>query len=281
MKKILLLILTFAISISASLAAKPIKAMIITGQNNHYWKVSSKAISNLLTEDGYEVEIATSPKAGEDMSNFCPDFKGYKLVVVDYFGDSWCDKLKTEFIKYVKSGKGVVIYHAANNAFSDWDEYESVIALGGWGDRGKESKGYYTEWKNGKLEKYEASDRVGHHGARHDYTLKCRNLSHPAVDKTLKAGILQPSDELYDSMKGKANIKDVLYTAYSDPKKGGTGKEEVLIFTVDFGRAKIFHTMIGHAMATIEQSPALNSETFKKTFLAGAAWASGKNRGNF
>ncbi|MEG1650097.1 MAG: ThuA domain-containing protein, partial [Rikenellaceae bacterium] len=138
MKK--LLMLTVAICLcSMAMAAKPIKALIVTGQNNHNWPVSHVILKQILEKDNYKVDLAISPKTGEDMSGFKPAFNDYELVVLDYNGDSWCKQTNDQFLEYVRAGKGVVIYHAANNAFNSWDEYEKIIALGGWGGRGKES----------------------------------------------------------------------------------------------------------------------------------------------
>jgi len=44
------------------------------------------------------------------MSKFNPDFSRYKLVVLDYNGDSWSEKTKKDFLNYVSNGGGVVIY---------------------------------------------------------------------------------------------------------------------------------------------------------------------------
>lgn len=80
-------------------------------------------------------------------------------------------------------------------------------------------------------------------------------------------------DELYDRMRGPGNIKDCLYTAYSDKETGGSGREEPLIFTVDYGNARIFHTMLGHAGETVENCPAMQCAGFQITLLRGAEWA--------
>ena len=55
------------------------------------------------------------------------------------------------FLDYVKNGGGVVIYHAANNAFPGWKEYNEMIGLGGWGDR-TEKDGPYVYYKNDELD---------------------------------------------------------------------------------------------------------------------------------
>ncbi len=261
-----------------SVAAKTTKALIITGQHRtHNWAVSHLILQEILEGDGYDVDIAMSPKEGEDMSQFNPKFKRYDLVVMDYNGDMWCEEMQSDFVEYVQAGKGgLLLYHAANTIFRDWEEYNKITALGAFGGRGEQTEGFYTTWKDGKMVKYEGSGVVGHHGQRHDFDIVCRNEGHPAVDPTLPKVSRQLHDEIYDQTKGPANIKDVLYTAYSETETGGTGREEILIFTVDYGKARIFHSMIGHVGDTREQSPALHTDTFIKSFLAGARWASNR-----
>ena len=110
--------------------------LIITGQNNHKWKESSVVLKQILDETGlFSSEIMITPEKGGNMNKFNPDFSKYKLVVLDYNGDSWSDNTNTAFLKYVKDGGGVVIYHAADNSFPEWKEYNEIIGLGGWGNR--------------------------------------------------------------------------------------------------------------------------------------------------
>ncbi len=261
-----------------SVAAKTTKALIITGQHRtHNWAVSHLILQDILEGDGYDVDIAMSPKEGEDMSGFNPNFKKYDLVVMDYNGEMWCEEMQEGFVKYVQKAKGgLVLYHAANTIFTDWEEYNKITALGAFGGRGEQTEGFYTTWKDDKMVKYEERGVVGHHGKRHDFDIVCRNVNHPAVDPTLPKITHQVNDEIYDRAKGPANVKDVLYTAYSDPETGGTGREEILIFTVDYGKARIYHSMIGHVCDTREESTAMHTDTFVKSFLAGARWAANR-----
>ena len=61
---------------------KPIKTLIVTGQNNHNWQVSNVALKKIMEQSGrFVVDVAVSPAAGEDMSSFSPDFAAYQLVV--------------------------------------------------------------------------------------------------------------------------------------------------------------------------------------------------------
>ncbi len=260
------------LSIAALEAAKPIQALLITGQNNHNWPVSSVVIKKQLEDSGkFEVTVATSPKQGEDMSKFILDFSPYKLVILDYNGDHWPEATRTGFMDFVNKGGGVVVYHAADNAFGDWPEFTKIVALGGWGEYNEQS-GPYAYWKDGALFKDNSPGRAGSHGKQHVYTLTRRNDKHP-ITKGLPETYQHGPDELYDRMRGPANIKDVLYTAFSSLDTNGSGREEILIFTVDHPKARIFHTMIGHAGPTVENCPAMNTEAFKVTLLRGCEWA--------
>jgi HEAT repeat protein len=59
----------------------------------------------------------------------------------------------------------------------------------------------------------------------------------------------------------------VLATAYADPAKKGTGEHEPILFTVKYGKGRVFHTVLGHGP---EQ---LRSVGFIVTFLRGTEWA--------
>ena len=77
-------------------------ALIVTGQNNHKWEVSSPVLKEILENSGvFTAEIIESPAKGEDMSGFKPDFAAYDLVVMDYTGDAWPDETKAAFEEYV------------------------------------------------------------------------------------------------------------------------------------------------------------------------------------
>ena len=251
---------------------QPIKALLITGQNNHNWQVSHVVIQQILENSGlFSVEFAISPEKGGDMTDFVIDFSPYDLVILDYNGDTWSEEVRSGFLKFVKNGGGVVVYHAADNSFPDWKEYNEICALGGWEGRNEKS-GPYLYWKDGGIVKDNSVGLGGSHGSQHEYVLTCRNTEHP-VTKGLPAKWLHAKDELYDRMRGPADIQDLLYTAYSDVSTGGSGREEPLLFTIGYGKGRIFHTMLGHAGETKENNPAMQCAGFQVTLLRGAEWA--------
>ena len=253
-------------------ARKPIKTLLITGQNNHNWQVSHVVLKQILENSGrFDVDFAISPEQGKDMSGFVLDFSPYQLVVLDYNGDSWPEETNRRFLEYVQNGGGVVIYHAADNAFSKWPEFNRICALGGWEGR-NENSGPYVYWKDGKQVKDSSAGPGGSHGRQHEYVLNGRDKVHPVV-KGLPLKWRHAKDELYDRMRGPGNIRDILYTAYSDKETNGSGREEPLVFTVDYGNARIFHTMLGHAGATTEDNIAMQCTGFQVLLLRGAEWA--------
>lgn len=253
-------------------ARKPIQTLLITGQNNHNWQVSHIVIKEILENSGkFKVDFAISPEKGQDMSGFILDFKPYDLVILDYNGDDWPEETKQGFVAFAEKGGGIVVYHAADNAFPNWYAFNKICALGGWEGR-DENSGPYVYWHNGELIKDTSPGAGGSHGRQHEYMMTARNTTHPIISG-LPNRWAHAKDELYDRMRGPGNIKDLLYTSFSDKETGGSGREEPLLFTVDYGNARIFHTMLGHCGPSFEDNPAMQCTGFQVTLLRGAEWA--------
>ena len=255
-----------------SCQSKPIKALVVSGQNNHNWQVSHKVLKQILDNSGlFVTDIALTAPAGGDMTTFKPDFSQYDVVVLDYNGDRWPAETDSAFVKYVRKGGGVVIYHAADNAFAGWEEFNRIIALGGWEGRNEKS-GPYCYLTDGELVLDNRPGHGGSHGQQREYPMHCRNAKHP-ITKGLPDNWMHARDEMYDSMRGPANIKDLLYSGTTDRATGGSGKEEPLVFTVDYGKARIFHLMLGPCGPTAEDTPAMQCVGFQTLLLRGAEWA--------
>jgi type 1 glutamine amidotransferase len=271
-KLFLFVFVLFLALTGTSANAQKIKTLIITGQNNHNWQVSHVALKQILqNSDLFSVDLAVSPERGKDMSRFIVDFKPYQLVVIDYNGDNWPQQTNKAFLDFVRNGGGVVIYHAANNTFPEWKEYNEITALGGWGNRNEKS-GPYLYWKDGKIVKDTSPGSGGAHGNAHEFILTARNGMHPVV-KGLPGEWKHAKDELYEKMRGPGNIADLLYTAYADPATKGSGREEPLLFTINYGKGRIFHTMLGHAGKTLQDNIAMQCAGFQVTLLRGSEWA--------
>ena len=245
---------------------EPMKALIIDGQNNHDWKTTTPYLKKYLAETGlFNVDVATSPAKGENMSGFKPNFSAYKVIVSNYNGEPWSQETQDAFEKYMRSGGGFVSVHAANNAFPEWKEYNQMIGLGGWGDRNEKS-GPYVRFVDGKITRDLSPGTGGSHGAQHAFLVEIRDPSHP-ITAGLPVKWMHAKDELYDRLRGPAENLHVLATAYSDPATRGAGFHEPMLMTISYGKGRVFHTTLGHA------TEAIQCVGFITTLQRGVEWA--------
>jgi len=260
----------WAVLAAVALAQTPYKALIVDGQNGHDWKATTPVLKRVLEEtELFSVDVATSPPKGEDMSGFKPDFAAYDVVVSNYQGDEWPEETEQALVDYVAGGGGLVIYHFACAAFPKWKEYNEMIGLGGWGGR-NEKDGPYVRWRDGKVVRDMTPGRGGGHGPMQPFQIVVRNPDHP-ITKGLPEKFMHVPDELYGWLRGPAKNLTVLATAFAPKAKGGSDEHEPLLFTVAYGKGRVFQNALGH---TAEE---LKSVAFIATFQRGAEWAaSGK-----
>ncbi|HLB75172.1 MAG TPA: HEAT repeat domain-containing protein, partial [Sedimentisphaerales bacterium] len=140
-----------------------------------------------------------------------------------------------------------------------------MIGIGGWGGRNEKS-GPMVRWKDNKMVLDNSPGAGGSHGPQHEFQLITRDRHHPIM-AGLPEKWMHAADELYSNLRGPAKNMEVLATAYADPAKGGTGEHEPMLFTIRYGKARVFHTALGHAP---EQ---LKSVGFIVTYQRGAEWA--------
>lgn len=266
-----ILILFFFI-LNLTLLAKPIKVMLLTGQTDKYhkWEITSPYLNAILDHEGiFKTDKILIPEPGKAFDEFVPEFSKYKVVVLDINMPDWNEKAKKAFIYFVKNGGGVVVVHEANNAFPDWKEYNLMTGLGGWGERNEKS-GPYFYWKDGKYVTDNSPGAGGKHGKRVPFVINIRDTEHP-ITKGLPTKWLHQNDELYGNLRGPAQNIHVLATAFSTKDTGGTGKEEPVLFTITYGKGRIFHSVLGHTGADF--SDAVQDVGFQVTFSRGTEWA--------
>jgi type 1 glutamine amidotransferase len=270
------LLLTLALTPSiAPFAQTKIKVMILTGQSNQYhnWAVSSAAIKRMLDESGrFDVTVVASPATGQDMSAFRPSFAGYQAIVMDYEGDDWPEPTRLAFVEFVKNGGGLVLVHAADNAFPKWSEFLEMSGVGGWGGR-DERWGPKVRWRDGRVVLDSTTPGNAMHPARHDFLVVSRAPEHPIM-KGLPTEWMHANDEIYSQLRGPARNLQVLATASADTAKGGTGENEPMFMTIAYGKGRVFHNTLGHVGPNETAAvPSLSSVGYIVSIQRGTEWA--------
>ena len=250
--------------------AAELRVLILDGRHNHAWQQTSPELRRALHASGrFQVDVATAPPREDEMNRFRPAFDSYAAVVLNYTdygnGGAWPVETRQSLVRYVRRGGGLVVVHAASSAFPQWPEFNEITGLGGWGGR-NELSGPYLVFRDGAVVRESAPGPAGHHGQQHPYQITLRDRNHP-ITAGLPPVWMHASDELFDHLRGPARQLTVLATAYSSPESGGSGQDEPALFTVAYGRGRVFHTILGHS------PEAMRCVGFITTLQRGAEWA--------
>ena len=263
MKSFLLIFLALVVT---GAAADKIKVLIVDGQNNHNWKMTTPVLRQILEEPGiFSVEVSTAPGKGSGIETWQPKFSDYAVVMSNYNGELWSAATQEAFENYVSGGGGFVPVHAADNSFPEWLAYNEMIGVGGWGGRNEKS-GPYLRWREGKWTFDTVPGPGGSHGKQHEFVLTNRAPQHPIM-QGLPAVFMHRQDELYNRLRGPARDVTVLASALSPKELGGSGEEEPLLMAIPYGKGRVFHTALGHG------DEAVHCLAFAVTLQRGVEWA--------
>lgn len=221
-----------------------IRVLIIDGQNNHDWRKMTPWHKAQLEATGrFTVEVSTTPAKGGDWEQWRPEFAKFDVLLSNYNGQDWPAPIKKSFVTFVENGGGVVIIHAANNAFPGWKGYDQMIGLG-W--RGSDYGRRITVADDGSTVFHEPKVGPGAgHGAQWEFTVTTRDASHPIMNG-LPARWKHGQDELYHGQRGPAANVRILATAFSDKARGGTGDHEPMVWWIPYGKGKVVTSVMGH-----------------------------------
>ena len=292
---------------SSAHAAEKLKALIVDGQNNHNWQSTTPVLKWSMEQSGrFTVDVSTAParaprgpqmpknatpeqktafeaakakwekekqstesQSAEAWKTWTPKFSDYAVVISNYNGELWPERVQKDFVDFVRGGGGFVSVHAADNAFPEWLEYNEMIGLGGWGGRSEKS-GPMIRYREGKFVQDDTPGNGGTHGIQHEFTVETRAPQHPIV-AGLPMQWKHAGDELYAKLRGPAKNMEVLATAFSHPDTRGTGEHEPMLMVTQFGKGRVFHTTLGHS------ATAMHGLGFQITLARGAEWvATGK-----
>lgn len=246
-----------------------ISVMILDGQmvyEGHKWAQTTPVLKSILETSGrFTVDVVTSPERGQPNDDFRPPFDKYDVIVANYEGDDWPADTQQAFVEYMENGGGLVVIHAVDNAFPKWPQWNEMIGFGGWGGRDEKS-GPMIWWQDGKIVYDDSPGPGGHHGNRADWPITIRDPQHP-ITKGLPLTWMHCCDELYSKMRGPGKNMHVLATGRQSTEQRGTGRDEICLFTVTYGKGRVFHTTLGHDPA------AMSCVGFIVTLQRGTEWA--------
>ena len=212
------------IASTASEAARPpepkLRVLIFTGENNHNWQQTTPVLRKMLEDTGrFVVHVTYLPErfTAEKLA-------GYDVLLSNYNRNTrWGEPAESALLNYVRGGGGLVIIHAANNAFPDWPEYDTLI--GG-------------AWRKG-----------AGHGNRWSFPVEIVDREHPVTRDM--PDFQNAVDELYHRLTMQPNIH-LLARAFDKTEERGTGNYEPQVWTVRYGKGRVFHNCLGHDGKSME-----------------------------
>jgi len=231
-----------------------IRVLIFSGRNNHDWRSTTPFLRKALVESGrFDVRVEEEPAGVTDAT-----LAAYDVLVLDYDGPRWGEATEKAVENFVRSGRGLVAIHAASYSFTGMEvlgdgHVRTGIKEPPWPEYLKMIGGYWSE----------EAPKTGH-APRHCFAVKIVDANHP-ITRGMRDSFTV-SDELYHSHHLAADIH-VLATAFDDPKLGGTGKDEPMIWTVSYGKGRVLYSALGHDVA------AQREPVFVSTFVRGTEWA--------
>jgi type 1 glutamine amidotransferase len=264
-----------AAALPALAADKPsdkIRVILIDGQNNHNWRATTPLMKKELESCGRFIVDVASDLGPKDKGKsptatvpFPPDLSKYDVLLSNFNGAPWPKEFQKELEDRLRDGKiGLVIVHAANNSFGGWAEYNRMIGMGWRDNKFGDRLTLDAEGKEVRVPKGKGPGAG--HGAYHPFLVTLRDTEHP-ITRGMPREWMHAVDELYHGMRGPIENVHLLATAYDDKKQGGTGEHEPMIWTVSYGKGRVFHTPMGH------DERSMRCLGFVGTLQRGTEWA--------
>ncbi len=267
------------VTTSAAAETPRLRVLIIDGVNNHDWQAGTRGLRQILQASGkFTVDVSTSPDRNAPPAAWDawrPNFAAYDVVVNNFNGGHLADGLRwpapveAALVKYLRGGGGLIVFHAGNNAFLQWPDYQEIVGLL-WREP-KFGPGLIVNGRR-RVETVPAGEgpRPGH-GPRHDFVMEVLDPQHP-ITRGLPDKWLHPSEQLTHGQHGPAEGLKVLTFAYSKDSR----RNEPLDWVRRYGRGRVYVTMLGHTWLG-EPNPNFEDVAFQTLIARAAEWvATGK-----
>ena len=240
---VVICLIAFLGSASAAEAKKPLRALLITGGCCHNYVLQSAALKDGVAKLA-DVQWTVVMEGGTGTEAMIPLYdqpdwaKGYDVVV---HNECFANTKDTAYIRKItaahKAGVPAVVIHCAMHTYratdiDDWREFLGVTSR--------------------------------RHDHQSNYPVKIVEAKHPIV-KGMPANWVTPKDELYviEMLWPKAK-------ALATSKSEKDGKDYPVIWTNQYGKARVVGTTYGHSDDTFRD------EVFLGYVARGVLWAAGR-----
>ena len=217
---------------------KTIRVLIIDDHGSGYYHMPTGTLLRDMLNGFEQVEAVLFEDAEVLGTDLVFDYDVLLLHFKNYRPLQRDEQAKINIVKYVNEGGGLFVFHFACGAFEYWPEYEQYI-------------GRIWDPKKPPHDPYGA------------FTVHAVDRSHPIME-----GISDfvTSDELYTCLKDSNVSIQVLAESVSKVD----GKVHPMIFTLEKGKGRVFHTTLGH------DAKSLSSESFQKIIRQSLHWLAEK-----
>lgn len=255
------------------------RVLIVDGFSNHDWRRTTACLTDLLKRHGgYSVDVSTFPAQSPqpERDAWCPDFKGYDVVIQNTNGGTqgpeWGEKARKALEQYLMEGGGMFAFHSANNAFPRWPEYNQMIGLG-WRPRTYGTSLVIAD--DGTVLRLPPGEG-GHtsHGERLD-ALVTRLGDHPmhaGLPRRWRAADI----EVYRYTRGPAEHVQVLSYA----REPHTGLNFPIEWAVQYGKGRVYTSTLGHVWPGDSNLKGIQCAGFQTLLFRALDWLAGKSVGN-
>ena len=219
------------LSAMTCLGSEPIPVLILDGQNNHDWQSTTDSLhATLQATNRFAVEVETAPQTKSikgirgpkadaakhlkdsyqrfrsvqqtaeknnkeedetEWKNWNPFKSPHQAVVLNYNGREWAQETKESAVEFVRKGGGLVLVHAANNAFRNWDAYNEMIGLG-WRPA---NFGDCIKWEVLKNRPFVTCvDCASGHGSKHPFQVAVANPTIPSCKESPPLGCMEKTN---------------------------------------------------------------------------------------
>ena len=139
-------------------------------------------------------------------------------------------------------GGGFVVVHAADNCFPEWPAYNEMIGLGGWGGRTEKDGPYVYVNDKGEVVRDDNTGQRRQSRAQWEFP---SSFATPTIrsPKACRPNGCMRRTSFTTSCAGRRRI----CRFWRLRNLQVTGRNEPMIFTIDYGKGRVFHTPMGHA----------------------------------